>query len=131
MYDAVMVGARCAGSPTALPLARKGRKVLVGGPGNISRRQAVFQLLRSSGGGSAKPCAPRRRVLIRSLPTQRSTKGRIARWHFRSEVLFENNRMVGGSGTAEKLTAIQFQFRNSLRRKSCQDYGQGSEQAVT
>ncbi len=29
MYDAIVVGARCAGSPTAMLLARKGYKVLV------------------------------------------------------------------------------------------------------
>src|SRR5260370_7454151 len=29
MYDAIIVGARCAGSPTALLLARKGYKVLL------------------------------------------------------------------------------------------------------
>jgi 2-polyprenyl-6-methoxyphenol hydroxylase-like FAD-dependent oxidoreductase len=29
MYDVIVVGARCAGSPTALLLARKGYKVLV------------------------------------------------------------------------------------------------------
>jgi len=28
-YDAIVVGARCAGSPTAMPLARRGYKVLV------------------------------------------------------------------------------------------------------
>src|ERR1043166_7738407 len=29
MYDAIVVGARCAGSPTAMLLARKGHKVLL------------------------------------------------------------------------------------------------------
>ena len=29
MYDAIIVGARCAGSPTAMPLARKGYRVLL------------------------------------------------------------------------------------------------------
>jgi flavin-dependent dehydrogenase len=29
MYDVIIVGARCAGSPTAMRLARKGLKVLV------------------------------------------------------------------------------------------------------
>jgi flavin-dependent dehydrogenase len=29
MYDAIIVGARCAGSPTALLLARKGYRVLL------------------------------------------------------------------------------------------------------
>jgi len=29
MYDAIVVGARCAGSPTAMLLARKGYRVLV------------------------------------------------------------------------------------------------------
>jgi flavin-dependent dehydrogenase len=29
MYDVIVVGARCAGSPTAMQLARKGYKVLL------------------------------------------------------------------------------------------------------
>lgn len=29
MYDAIVVGARCAGSPTAMLLARKGHRVLL------------------------------------------------------------------------------------------------------
>ena len=29
MYDAIVVGARCAGSPTAMLLARKGYRVLL------------------------------------------------------------------------------------------------------
>ena len=29
MYDAIIVGARCAGSPTAMLLARKGYRVLL------------------------------------------------------------------------------------------------------
>jgi flavin-dependent dehydrogenase len=29
MYDAIIIGARCAGSPTAMLLARKGYRVLV------------------------------------------------------------------------------------------------------
>ncbi|MGH2609800.1 MAG: NAD(P)/FAD-dependent oxidoreductase, partial [Tepidiformaceae bacterium] len=29
MYDAIVIGARCAGAPTAMQLARKGHRVLV------------------------------------------------------------------------------------------------------
>ena len=36
-YDAIVVGARCAGSPTAMLLARKGYKVLV----TMSERASV------------------------------------------------------------------------------------------
>ena len=51
MYDAIVVGARCAGSPTAMPLARKGYKVLLvswisGLPSmEISRTLTVISLL--------------------------------------------------------------------------------------
>ena len=36
MYDAIVVGARCAGSPTAMLLARKGYRVLLRRPGRPS-----------------------------------------------------------------------------------------------
>jgi 2-polyprenyl-6-methoxyphenol hydroxylase-like FAD-dependent oxidoreductase len=31
MYDAIVIGARCAASPTAMPLARRGHRVLLVG----------------------------------------------------------------------------------------------------
>ena len=37
VYDAIVVGARCAGSPTAMLLARKGYRVLLVGPSQASR----------------------------------------------------------------------------------------------
>ena len=40
-YDAIVVGARCAGAPTAMLLARKGYRVLAGGPGAVPERHRV------------------------------------------------------------------------------------------
>ena len=45
MYDAIVVGARCAGSPTALLLARKGYKVLLAAlRGNQEQTNRFFGL---------------------------------------------------------------------------------------
>jgi choline dehydrogenase-like flavoprotein len=44
VYDAIVVGARCAGAPLAM-LARQGTRVLLFQPGNIQRlmRPATFE----------------------------------------------------------------------------------------
>ena len=44
MYDAIVVGARCAGSPTAMLLARKGYRVLLRRPGRLPERHALDPL---------------------------------------------------------------------------------------
>ena len=44
MYDAIVVGARCAGSPTAMLLARKGYRVLLRGPGRLPERHPLDPL---------------------------------------------------------------------------------------
>ena len=44
MYDAIVVGARCAGASTAMLLARKGYRVLSGGPGDIPERHRARAL---------------------------------------------------------------------------------------
>ena len=51
-FDAIVVGARCAGSPTAMLLARKGYKVLV-----VDR--ATFRATRSRPTSSTRPAWPR------------------------------------------------------------------------
>ena len=40
-YDAIVVGARCAGSPTAMLLARKGYRVLRRRPGDVPERHRL------------------------------------------------------------------------------------------
>ena len=40
-FDAIVVGARCAGSPTAMLLARKGYRVLAGRPRDLPERHGV------------------------------------------------------------------------------------------
>ncbi len=44
MYDAIVVGARCAGSPTAMLLARKGHKVLLVDRAALPERHALDPL---------------------------------------------------------------------------------------
>ena len=41
MYDAIVVGARCAGSPTAMLLARQGLQGIAAGQGRLPERHAV------------------------------------------------------------------------------------------
>ena len=52
MFDAIVVGARCAGSPTAMLLARRGYKVPARRQGGVSERHHL----------DAYPVAPRRRT---------------------------------------------------------------------
>ena len=63
-YDAIIVGARCAGSPTAMLLARKGYRVLAGRPRDVPERHGVLACRASTG---------RRRP--RTVGTDRSADG--------------------------------------------------------
>jgi flavin-dependent dehydrogenase len=51
MYDVIVIGARCAGSPTAMLLARKGYRVLLVDratfPSDVVRRRASSRVLRA------------------------------------------------------------------------------------
>ena len=76
MYDAIVVGARCAGSPTAMLLARTGLPRAAGGPGRLPERHALDPLhpparrrAASSAGAcwtrsSASGCPPIRRYTL-------------------------------------------------------------------
>jgi len=44
MYDAIVAGARCAGAPTAMLLARKGFRVLLVDRGHVPERHHVYAL---------------------------------------------------------------------------------------
>ena len=52
-YDAIVVGARCAGAPTAMLLARKGYRVLLRRQGAFPERHDVDAPRASAGGGCA------------------------------------------------------------------------------
>ena len=60
MYDAIVVGARCAGSPTAMLLARKGYRVLLLDRASFPERHALHPLhplSRASRGCSGGACS--------------------------------------------------------------------------
>ena len=64
MYDAIVVGARCAGSPTAMLLARAGRRVLLleraRSPATRSRRTtSTSPASRDSRAGACSTGSPR------------------------------------------------------------------------
>jgi hypothetical protein len=54
MYDAIVVGARVAGSPTAMLLARRGLKVLLARPGALPERHALDASGAGAGGRPAR-----------------------------------------------------------------------------
>ena len=54
-YDAIVVGARCAGSPTTMLLARKGYKVLVVDRARFPSDTVSTHLLHPPGGGRPGP----------------------------------------------------------------------------
>ena len=79
-YDAIVVGARCAGSPTAMLLARKGYRVLVVDRATFPSDTLSTHILHPPGGGGDAAMGParppgRRRDARRSTRT-RSTSGR-------------------------------------------------------
>ena len=65
-YDAIVVGARCAGSPTAMLLARKGYRVLARRPGDVPERHDLdpprppARRRRARALGAARPARRRR-----------------------------------------------------------------------
>ena len=68
-YDAIVVGARCAGSPTAMLLARQGYRVLVVDRASFPSDTAVDARDPRPGGGGAAPVgAARRRSIASGCP---------------------------------------------------------------
>ena len=62
MYDAIVVGARCAGSPTAMLLARKGSPGAAGRPGRLPQRHALDPLHPPARRGLPRALGPVREV---------------------------------------------------------------------
>ena len=57
-FDAIVVGARCAGSPTAMLLARKGYRVLVVDRASFPSDTVSTHLVHPLGAGSAVKMGP-------------------------------------------------------------------------
>ena len=68
-YDAIVVGARCGGSPTAMLLARKRLPGAAGGQGHVSQRHDVHAPRPSARGGRARPLGHPRAARGHRLPT--------------------------------------------------------------
>ena len=85
MYDAIVVGARCAGSPTAMLLARAGRRVLLVDRAELPQRHALDPLHppvgRRVAGALGAAAADRRRRRARRSATTRSTSARSRSRH--------------------------------------------------
>src|ERR1051326_1997801 len=58
MYHAIVVGARCAGSPTAMLLARKGYRVLLVDKATFPSDTMSTHLAHPPGGRALRPWAP-------------------------------------------------------------------------
>ena len=59
-YDAIVVGARCAGSPTAMLLARKGYRVLVVDRASFPSDTLSTHVIHAAGRRRAPPLGPAR-----------------------------------------------------------------------
>ncbi len=55
MYDAIVVGARCAGSPAGMLLARKGYRVLLVDKATFPSDTMSTHFIRTPGSGPTKP----------------------------------------------------------------------------
>ena len=88
-YDAIIVGARCAGSPTAMLLARKGYRVLVVDRATLPQRHRVDPRGAAARGRRAGAMGPARPPGGDRLPADRHLRLRFRsfdhRWHARYE----------------------------------------------
>lgn len=62
MYDVVVVGARCAGAPTAMLLARRGYRVLLADRGSFSSDTLSTHAIKVAGCASLQRCGLLERV---------------------------------------------------------------------
>ncbi len=99
MYDAIVIGARCAGSPTAMLLARKGYRVLVVDratfPSDTLSTHVVQPLAAAAGapGNRDAPVAycPRRTILDKLLVDAAAEAGADVREGLPAEFLAPDN----------------------------------------
>ena len=80
-YDAIVVGARCAGSPTAMLLARKGYKVLVVDKATLPERHDLDAPHPPAGRGGAEALGPARPAPGDGMPADRHVCVRLRTVH--------------------------------------------------
>ena len=83
MYDAIVVGARCAGSPTAMLLARKGHRVLVVDRATFPSDTLSTHMIHAPGVAALAPLGPARRGDHGGLPADRALLLRLRPDHDR------------------------------------------------
>ena len=74
MYDAIVVGTRVAGAPTAMLLARRGLKVLAVDRARVPERHALDASGAGAGRRPARPLGPARRGLAAGTPATRRVR---------------------------------------------------------
>ncbi len=72
MYDVIVVGARCAGAPTAMLLARKGYRVLLVDKAMFPSETMSSHLLQARGGACLKRWSLLERIIATGCPAIRS-----------------------------------------------------------
>src|SRR6266566_6140366 len=72
MYDAIVVGARCAGSPTAMLLARRGYRVLLVDKATFPSDTMSSHLLQTRGGACLQRWGILERVIATGCPAIRN-----------------------------------------------------------
>ena len=109
-YDAIIVGARCAGSPTAMLLARKGYRVLV-----VDRATFPSDTVSSHVVHPLGAAALARWGLIDRLTVDRMSADSHVRVRFRSLHAF---RVAGHEGRAGRVLRQADGTRQAARRRS-------------
>ena len=109
MYDAIVVGARCAGSPTAMLLARKGYRVLLLDRTSFPERHALHALHPSAGSRAAAAVGSSRPAARLGLPTRHATA-------LRRRPLRSDRRATGCGRCRRRLRAATHGPRRDPRR---------------
>ncbi len=73
MYDAIVVGARCAGSPAAMLLAPKGYRVLLVDKATFPSDTMSTHFIRTPGSGPHEACWLKENTVCQPKKTRRSS----------------------------------------------------------
>ena len=98
-YDAIVIGARCAGAPTAMLLARQGHRVLVVDRGVVPERHSLDARDPRTGNRRAEPLGAARPGDSHRLPPDRGLFVRLRADHDRRDAS-PSRRHLDGVRTA-------------------------------